>query len=259
MIVLVLALLLFAVAGILMLCLRVRAKIAFSSATFLALLWIWLNGCGTFSAIFNNVLHTSRWPNHVDSATLSKHPVIVLLGSGTEREKNGWVHPRKHAMQAIELSARLYQDAVQAGAEPLVIISGGDPMRHGMAEADNYAPYLLSLGLPDHAIVRENKSQNTYQNAQFVAAILSTRQASSDAASKHEPASILLVTSASHMQRSLLDFAHFGMQAQPVAPISSPFHWSIWPNRINMEVSATGLHELGGIAQFYVYRALHLY
>jgi len=255
MIVYALALLLFAATGLLMLRCRVRKKITFSTAAILTFLWVWSNGCGAFVPIYDHFLHTARWPNHLDSASLSKQAVIVLLGSGTTREENGRVHPRHYASNAIALSAQVYLDAAQAGATPIIIISGGDPMHNGIAEADNYAPYLQALGVPDHAIVRENQSQNTYQNAQLVAPLVAARLA----LSKQHSRQILLVTSASHMQRSLLDFTHFGMQAQPLAPHPPSFQISLWPNHANMDFSATGLHELIGIVQFYVYQAFYLY
>ena len=67
--------------------------------------------------------------------------------------------------------------------------------------------FLTDLGVPQQAVLLENKSLNTIQNAIFSKAFLKT----------HGLKSILLVTSASHMPRSMAAFRHVGMDPIPVS------------------------------------------
>ncbi len=61
--------------------------------------------------------------------------------------------------------------------------------------------YLLSIGIPDSALLVESESRNTYQNAVFTKHLL-------DSAGLH--GKFLLVTSGSHMPRSLAIFKKAG-------------------------------------------------
>lgn len=94
------------------------------------------------------------------------------MGGRTDRTYTGLV-PKKDLMARIAAKAALYKECRAAGETTCrVIISGGDPQHHGQAEADNYAPYMIAQGVDPADLIRENKSLNTYQNAQNVASIV---------------------------------------------------------------------------------------
>jgi uncharacterized SAM-binding protein YcdF (DUF218 family) len=185
----------------------------------------------------------------------TKHPnfapntTIILMGGGTDRTETGLV-PKKDSMARIAATATVYKECRAAGkATCRVIISGGDPQHHGQAEADNYAPYVIAQGVDPADLIRENKSLNTYQNAQNVAAIL-----------QHpDDKGLIVVTSAYHMRRSLCAFEAFGMMAQPYVSDVRHNSATVFPRFRSYENAELAAHELVGLARFHVWRWLHLY
>lgn len=185
---------------------------------------------------------------HTAAPTFSPATTIVLMGGGTDRKGSGLV-PKSDSMARIAATASLYRQCRETGASCKVILSGGDPQRHGEAEADNYAPYVLSGGVAPDDLVRENKSFNTYQNARNVAAILGPA---------HDNR-LIVVTSAYHMRRSLRAFEAFGYEPEPYVSDVRRNHATFFPRFRSFENSELAAHELVGLARFEVYRWLHLY
>jgi uncharacterized SAM-binding protein YcdF (DUF218 family) len=229
-----------------------------------AVLFFWLNGCGVLPPLYDALLHAQRWPHTWPVAPApgaeSSTATIVLLGGGTEYTASGvpadasdapeapQLRPKSDAIEKVALVAQLYHTAVASGANaPLVIISGGNPQHHAMAEADNYAPELAKLGVPETRIIRENRSLNTYQNAKYVAPLLV-------AAGGRR---VTLVTTALHMRRARQDFALFGIDTIPIAAPLVRARLTILPDWRNMLHADAALHELVGIAQLQVYHLLH--
>lgn len=171
-----------------------------------------------------------------------------MLGSGTEYDSQGRLIPKKDASARIVKAASLYAACKKRGpaAECTVIVSGGNPQRHEASEADTYAPYLLRLNVAHDDIALENTSRNTYENAQHVAQMLHDRRYDS----------LILVTSAYQMPRALLDFDRFGLSPQPVISNARKVRRGLLPRLSNLVNANIALHELIGIAQFRVYRAL---
>ncbi|HZZ13258.1 MAG TPA: YdcF family protein, partial [Paraburkholderia sp.] len=127
-----------------------------------------------------------------------------------------------------------------------VIVSGGNPQRHSATEADTYLPYLLNRQVPRTDIVLENRSLTTYENARNVSAIVG--RAGFD--------SLILVTSAYHMPRAMLDFKRFGLAPRPLISSARHARLGVLPHYENLVSAEIALHELIGIAQFHVYRAI---
>lgn len=101
-------------------------------------------------------------------------------------------------------AARLYA----AGKAPLVLLSGGSDMtRASQAEAQAMRQFLIDLGVPAAAVVTEEHSRNTRQNAEMSAVLLRERGI-------HK---VLLVTSALHMRRAVKLFEQQGLEVLPVA------------------------------------------
>jgi uncharacterized SAM-binding protein YcdF (DUF218 family) len=174
--------------------------------------------------------------------------VIVVLGSGTEYDAHGRLIPKKDASARIVKAASVYAQCKAAipRRECHVLLSGGNPQRHEASEADTYAPYLLRLHVEPTDIALENRSRNTYENAKFVARMLRDRHYDS----------LILVTSAYQMPRALLDFDRFGLSVQPVVSNTRHVRCGALPRLSNLVNANIALHELIGIAQFHVYRAL---
>lgn len=171
---------------------------------------------------------------------------IVLLGGGTHLDEHGVLVPRPDIYARIATAASLYARCREAHGVCRVIVSGGNPEHHAATEADTYAPYLLRAGVASADLVLENASLTTWENARNV-----TRLLESQPGGTHED--MLLVTSAYHMPRALLDFRRFG--ADPLPVVSGTRHavtgWR--PRLVNLQGAQTALHELIGIAQFHVY------
>ncbi len=89
-----------------------------------------------------------------------------------------------------------------------VIISGGSGrlIDIGVREADELSSLLQLMGVPAEHILLENQSRNTHESAVEVANLLKTRT---------RPGDCLLITSASHMRRSLACFARAGWPCTP--------------------------------------------
>jgi hypothetical protein len=66
-----------------------------------------------------------------------------------------------------EAGAAAYKACLRKSGKALVIASGGDPMKVGKSEAALMADMLRSHGVPSSAIVLEEQSLNTMQNAWF--------------------------------------------------------------------------------------------
>ena len=77
-----------------------------------------------------------------------------------------------------------------------ILISGGQVYSDSGAEAEISARILKSLGVPEDKILTETKSVNTSQNARYSAAILREKKFTKP----------ILVTSAFHMRRAVLNF-----------------------------------------------------
>ncbi len=126
-----------------------------------------------------------------------KADAIVLLGGGTEAPDT----PRQmveinSAGDRVLYAAQLYK----AGAAPLIILSGGNmsySQERSTTPAQEMQAMLVGLGVPQEALVLQSQSQNTAEDAYFTSAILTEKQIRT----------VILVTSAAHMERALMMFA----------------------------------------------------
>jgi uncharacterized SAM-binding protein YcdF (DUF218 family) len=142
--------------------------------------------------------------------------VVVVLGAGNEMiQARGLTLnqiSRGAALRVLE-GARLYTLLDR----PTIIVSGGVTGREeGMRpEAEAMRAAILQLGVPDDHVVIEAESKTTHDEAILLARMLADRP--------RQP--IVLVTSPTHMGRSLAVFRAAGLDPVPsVAPYKSD-HW----------------------------------
>jgi uncharacterized SAM-binding protein YcdF (DUF218 family) len=218
---------------------RARAPLVFA-----ALALFWLLAAGWLSAPL--LYLAQRGTQAIAPPTYGAHTVIVLLGGGTEYDAADKLVPKPDALIRVVTGAEIYSACKRTGARCDVVISGGNPQHHETSEADNYLPYLLQKQVPRADVVLENRSLTTYENARNVAALL--RGERYDA--------LILITSAYHMPRALLDFQRFGLVPQPVISSTRHVQLGVLPRYNNLRNANIALHELIGLAQFYVYRRL---
>jgi uncharacterized SAM-binding protein YcdF (DUF218 family) len=170
---------------------------------------------------------------------------IVVLGGAVGLPRPPRVYPDLHgASDRVWHAARLYE----AGKAPLVIASGGTlPWRdRTYREAAAMRSLLVSWGVPADAIVAEDASANTYQNAQRTAEIVRARGLDR----------VLLVTSAFHMRRALATFRSAGVETVPAATDyrvveQTTTLLSLFPSVEALGSSTTALREYAG---YLVYR-----
>ncbi|MFC3884654.1 YdcF family protein [Bacillus songklensis] len=129
--------------------------------------------------------------------------VIVMLGGGATSDTpdiTGPGHLSGSAANRLLTAARLYRET-----ELPIIVSGGSVFSDTGIEAEIAKRQLIDLGVPKDRIITETKSLNTKQNALNTKAIMDRLKL------KHP----ILVTSAFHMERSILNFERAGMKVQP--------------------------------------------
>lgn len=150
------------------------------------------------SGIIGSILHVWEMkPIKVETINKPFEYGIVLGGfAGYDPENN--------TIEFNNSSDRLFSAIMlyKKGKIKKILISGGEGtlVKTGKTEAEVTADYLLSIGIPDSVILSEPYSKNTIENvAQIKKKILGNGK------------NCLLITSASHMRRSLAIFHKQGM------------------------------------------------
>ena len=187
-----------------------------------AVAWLWLWSTPMMYRWLGGSLE-SEWPV-VKAEDAPTADAIVLLGGGMGSNTNVYPYAEMwNGADHVWHAARLYK----AGKAPLVVPTG-------KGEQESTVPLLRDLGVPESAIVVENKARNTEENARFVEKILEPRN------TQNTRKRVLLVTSAWHMRRSVLMYRRYApsLEIIPAAAdyeatvnTSHPFCFKdIWPD-----------------------------
>ena len=215
-----------------------------------ALFILWL--CSTTG--FSNLLARSLELKYLPPEEIPVADVMVVLGGGTESA----IPPRttveiNGAGDRVLYAAKLYRD----GKAERILLSGGsiEWLNNGSTTpADDMAAILMDIGIPDYALIIENTSRNTYENALYTREILE----------EEEIEQILLVTSAMHMPRAV---ALFEKQGFEVIPVPTDFSVTekvtsdsgvdflskfidILPNASNLSLTTNAIKEYLGFAMY---------
>jgi len=175
---------------------------------------------------------------------------IVILG-GAIMEK-GSLRPFNELAASSAERTVCGADLYARGYAGTVILSGGDAsiFSEGPQVAVEMKRLALRLGIPEHAIVVENRSRTTYENALETKRLIGAKPA-------------LLVTSASHLPRAAALFRRQGIDitAVPCGYLAkdranepwtfNPF--DVLPNVTALEISTNAVQERVGIV---FYRAM---
>jgi uncharacterized SAM-binding protein YcdF (DUF218 family) len=137
--------------------------------------------------------------------TLPKADVIVVLGGGTDAAE----YPRS----TVELNSGgdrvIYAGYLyKQGAAPHLLLSGGNISWLGSTPstpATEMAEVLTWMDIPEEALWLQPESQNTYEDALYSAKMLKEKGINR----------IILVTTASHMPRSVALFEKQGLEVVP--------------------------------------------
>lgn len=171
---------------------------------------------------------------------------IVLLGGGVSKlTLQASTKPATLAYSKIYEATRLYRNCKASQGQCTLIISGGKEIGE-LTEAEIYRNELLAIGIDKHDIKLESDSQNLFKSAQFTSLIIKSNHYDS----------IVLVSSNINLKRALMDFAHFNIQAIPVAADSYIPLLSIIPKGFNFMLADLAMHEYIGIARYSLYNLL---
>ncbi|MBI1281818.1 MAG: YdcF family protein [Anaerolineaceae bacterium] len=120
--------------------------------------------------------------------------VIVILGAGVQRDNTPGLAMRRRVSHAADLW--------RAGYAPVVICTGGKPENRSRSEADTCAELLLKeQGLPESAVLLEDQSRSTEENAMFTRKLMQ----------EHGWQSVIISSDNYHVFRARRLFANEGM------------------------------------------------
>ena len=169
---------------------------------FLTAALLWVSSTSAVSSYLIASLERQYLPIPVSKSP--KADAIVILGGGV-----GAAEPPRIEVDLTDASDRILHAArlYKAGKAPLIIATGGANAWLGTKtpEAFTMDKLLREWGVPENAIVTEQKSLNTHQNAVNTKHILNQKKLKT----------VLLVTSASHMPRALATFRSANINAIP--------------------------------------------
>jgi uncharacterized SAM-binding protein YcdF (DUF218 family) len=214
------------------------------------LLWVLGNGW-----VAESLVRSLEW-RYLPQAEYPPADAIVILGGVTA--------PAEFPRDTAEISSGgdrvLYGAALyKRGLAPVIVLTGGNlPWTDALTDStDEMRELLVLMGIPETAILTENRSTNTYENAVFTHELI-------------EPLGmdrILLVTSALHMPRSVPLFENQGFTVIPAptdynatrSPGSRQFAetWpdlliGLFPNAGAMSATAAVMKEYIGISVYWL-------
>lgn len=162
---------------------------------------------------------------------------IIVLGGGMKSATNANIYAdMDFGADRVYRAAMLYK----TGKAPLVVLSG-------CAEKDSSLPLLIDFGVPEDAIIVENDSRNTEENAKLTEQILVERF--------KRPVRALLVTSAWHMRRSEMMFRTY---AKKIEFIASPCDWEATIMMENLKENGNILPSAGALERNTAFFKEHL-
>lgn len=190
----------------------------------LSLAWLWVWSTPALCTWLAGSLER-RYPPVAVEALPSAELIVVLGGC-----MGAAVPPRLYP-ELNDASSRLWHGArlYRAGKAPLMVVTSPTNETAAMKE------FLVDLGVPAAAIIREMRSRTTYENALFTRELIlkerthalegrsavpsaaAAGQHTVEATSRSALPRIILVTSAQHMARAEMIFKRVGFEVIPAA------------------------------------------
>ncbi|HLZ33171.1 MAG TPA: YdcF family protein [Nitrospira sp.] len=178
------------------------------------------------------------------------HDAIVVLGGGVL--DRGTLRPTVELTSYSRNRTTCGVDLYQQGYAERLVLTGGNGLVFATSPKDaaEMKRWALRLGVPEQAILTEEDSRTTYENAVGTKRLLG-------------PASILLVSSASHLPRATAIFSKQGFQVTP-APCDfmiqdrpqdswnriDPF--DLFPSDLAIQKTQGAVTELAGMAIYWI-------
>lgn len=192
----------------------------------LAVAWVWLCASPAFALWLQRGLE-NQYPQASASAYPTADAIVVLGGGRLPQEDDEWdTDSVDHRPTRLGFGLELFQ----ASRADTIVLSGAD-------ESLEMAERLREQGVPASALLTENTSTTTYENAVYSARLLK----------QHKLQRILLVTSSRHMPRAVACFTRQGLTVI-AAPVphrarSRRLNASWWPKRGAFYTSVFSLRE----------------
>lgn len=188
--------------------------------------------------IVSTALLNSLTPPPADDAGPSPAAIVILSADAIRVEDPTALEPGPITLDRTRAGAAL---ARRTGLP--VLVSGGEMPEYRVTLAAMMAQSLREDFRLDTRW-QESRSRDTWENAEFSAAILHAADIQR----------IYLVTHDWHMRRSLLAFRHFGLDAVPVPvrpPFAPPLSWRRFiPSPVAWFNSYIAIHEWVGLAYY---------
>ena len=143
------------------------------------------------------------WYHPPQLTPTDRFDAIVVLGGGINEK--GSLRPTTEQSSYSRNRTTCGVDLYQRGYAPALVLTGGDGRVFGTGpkEAVEMKQWAVRLGVPESATMIDIEARNTYENATGAKRLLGT-------------ASILLVSSASHLPRAVPVFTKQGFRVTPV-------------------------------------------
>lgn len=160
--------------------------------------------------VFNTVARLWEVPAYPAENIKNPYEIGILLGGSV----NTFDKKSNRPVYSLSVDRLLQTIALyKKGKIRKILLSGGSGriFEQDMRESDFVVDVLLQSGIPREHILVENRSRNTYENAIYSVETLKRNNISG---------SVLLITSATHMRRSVACFSKAGMHVTPY-PVDS--------------------------------------
>jgi len=178
----------------------------------------------------------SQYP--VNSGPIADGCLVMVLGSGHDESISGTAIQQLSSTALARLSEGIRQ--FNLGRDCKLVFSGWSGGTGSRAHAEVMADAAIELGIPNNRIITFPLAKDTIEEAQFMKWEVGT-------------APFRLVTSASHMPRSMSTFANIGLspQAAPTDFITRQGYW--WRlDAHNLWSSQRAIHEYVGQLWFQI-------
>ena len=181
---------------------------------------------------------------------------IIILGGAIEGGEIAWDRGEVSIYSSAERVTKAFE-LIRKYPDLPFIFSGfsGRLSPIGMSEADAFKQLVLEQGLPETNAHYENQSRNTYENVLYMKPMILELGAQGVAQADQPPKPWLLITSASHMYRSLKIFQKQGIEVIPIPVDYQTGHRLRW-GRFDLEDGVQNwnklMHELIGLLAYWI-------
>lgn len=217
----------------------------------LALIDLILVGWLPVSEVFLRALEDATPKVNLTQMSAKDFGGIIILGGAIEGGEIAIDRGEISIGSAAERVTKAFELIRQYSEIPF-IFSGfsGRLSPQGVSEADAFKQLIAEQGLPDKFAHYENQSRNTYENIVFMKPMILEFGVKG---ANETPIPWLLITSASHMYRSLMIFQKQGIEVIPV-PVDyqtgNSLHWWSFDLMKGAQQWNNFLHELIGLLAY---------